>query len=169
PFNKISRYFVQYVVYLIRKLHKVTANFIEWVKNRGTATIVIGNVKGIRNKAKYNKVVNQKIHSWLFGKTTALIEYKAEAVGIRVEYISEEYTSQTCPVCGHRHKPSNRNFRCPVCGFEYHRDGVGAINIYKKYTGYGLVVADLTPAVGVRFSSHLRGPGISPWKLALSQ
>jgi len=98
-----------------------------------------------------------------------MIEYKARLAGVEVEYISEEYTSQTCPVCGHRHKPSNRNFKCPVCGFEYHRDGVGAMNIYKKYLGCGRVVVDLAPAVGVRFNWHLRGLGISPWKLALSQ
>ncbi len=129
----------------------------------------MGDVTGIRHKAKYNKVANQKIHGWLFGKTASLIEYKASAAGIEVKYISEEYTSQTCPVCGYRHKPSNRNFKCPKCGYEYHRDGIGAINIHKKYTDHGLVVAELASATGVRFNSYLCGPGVSLWKLAVSQ
>jgi len=150
-------------------LHKTTSNFIKWVLGKGASVIVMGDVTGIRNRVRYNKKANQKIHGWLFRRIANLIEYKAALAGIKIKYISEEYTSQTCPVCGHKYKPSDRNFRCPVCSFEYHRDGVGAINIYKKYTGCGLVVAGLAPAVGVRYNSHLRGPGISPWKLALSQ
>jgi len=150
-------------------LHKIISNFVKWVIERNAKVIVIGDVTGMRNRAKYNKVANQKLHGWLFRKIANLIKYKAEAAGIEVDFVSEEYTSQTCPVCGHRYKPSNRNFKCPVCGFEYHRDGVGAINIHKKYTGCGLVVAGLAPAVGVRYNSHLRGPGVSPWKLASSQ
>jgi len=150
-------------------LHKITSSFVEWARQNGARIIVIGDVGGIRNKVKYHAKANQKIHDWKFRKITSMIEYKAKLAGIEVKYVSEEYTSQTCPVCGHRRKPSNRNFKCPVCGFEYHRDGVGAINIHKKYLGYGRVVADLAPAVGVRFNPHLRGPGISPWKLALSQ
>ncbi|MDK2786499.1 MAG: putative transposase, partial [Thermotoga sp.] len=52
------------------------------------------------------------------------------------------------------------------CGFEWHRDAVGALNIRKKYTGESLVVGALTSPVGVRYNSHLRCPVImwSPWK-----
>jgi len=97
-----------------------------------------------------------------------LIEYKAKLAGIAVEYVSEEYASQTCPVCGHRHKPANRNFKCSKCGYEYHRDGKGTINTRKKDLGCGQVVAALAPAVGERPEANLRGHGLSPWKLALS-
>lgn len=150
-------------------LHKITSNFVAWAAQRKASKIVIGDVTGIRERVNYNKVANQKIHGWLFSRITQLIEYKAKLAGIAVEYITEEYTSQTCPVCGYRHKPVNRDFKCSECGFKYHRDGVGAINIHKKYLGYGQVVAELAPAVGVRFDPHLRGHGLSPWKLALSQ
>jgi len=150
-------------------LHKIISSFVEWVRQSGARVIVIGDVGGIRNKVKYHVKANQKIHDWKFRKITSMIEYKAKLAGIEMKYISEEYTSQTCPVCGHRRKPSNRHFKCPVCGFEYHRDGVRAINIHKKYLSYGRVVADLAPAIGVKFNPHLRGPGVSPWKLALSQ
>jgi len=150
-------------------LHKITSNFVSCVVERKASKIVIWDVTGIRDHAKYHAVANQKIHTWLFREIVSMIEYKARLAGVEVEYISEEYTSQTCPICGHRHKPSNHNFKCPVCGFEYHRDGVGAMNICKKYLGHGQVVVDLAPAVGVRFNWHLRGLGISPWKLALSQ
>ena len=150
-------------------LHKTTSNFVAWAVQQKASKIVIGDVTGIRECVNYNKVANQKIHGWLFSRIARLIEYKAKLAGIAVENVSEEYTSQTCPVCRNRHKPANRNFKCPKCGFKYHRDGVGAINIHKKYLGYGQVVAVLAPAVGVRLNPHLRGHGLSPWKLALSQ
>jgi len=45
-------------------------------------------------------------------------------------------------------------------GFEYHRDGVGAINIYKRYLGGSQVVAGLAPVKGVRFKPHLCSNGV---------
>ena len=59
---------------------------------------------------------------------------------------------------GTEKKPTNRNYTCS-CGFKYHRDGVGAMNIRKKYQGcFGIpVVADMgtlpmemTPPLGFR-------------------
>ncbi|MEM4239131.1 MAG: transposase, partial [Nitrososphaerota archaeon] len=44
------------------------------------------------------------------------------------------------------------------CGFEYHKDGVGAINIFKRYRGKSHVVGVLASPVGLR--SH--GVSISP-------
>jgi len=67
----------------------------------------------------------------------------------------------------------NRVYRCRKCGFVHHRDVVGALNILRKYlTSIGAistVVADLAPAIGVRYYPHLCGQGgLSPWKQALS-
>ncbi|MHB8190960.1 MAG: zinc ribbon domain-containing protein [Ferrimicrobium sp.] len=46
-------------------------------------------------------------------------------------YLNESYSSQTCPGCLTRYRPSSRHYRCknPVCGFSCHRDALGAINI----------------------------------------
>ena len=51
----------------------------------------------------------------------------------------ERGTSSRCPVCGHRHKPKGRNWRCKACGFEGHRDIVGAVNMHP--IAYGQVVS----------------------------
>ena len=61
------------------------------------------------------------------------------------------YTSQTCPSCGDKHKPSNREYKCK-CGFTYHRDGVGAINIRQKYLGClgNPVAATMASPIGIR-------------------
>lgn len=82
-----------------------------------------------------------------------MIEYKCELRGIKAIIINEAYSSQTCPKCLKKHKPSSRNYIFPFCGFEYHRDGVGAINIKQKqmYKEYAPVVGVMTPPVGIRY------------------
>ena len=112
-------------------LHKHTTKFVKKCAESGIGTIAIGDLTGIRENINYGKRANQKLHQWAFGKVTKLITYKAKALGIKVELVDEAYTSQTCPNCGNRKKPTNRNYTCK-CGFQYHRDGVGAINIRKK-------------------------------------
>jgi len=139
-------------------LQKYTSHLVEYCLKSKINVVVLGNVKGIRNKAMYNKVANQKIHQWLFRKLASILANKCAFAGIRVEYISESYTSQTCPVYGTKNKPSNRNYRCSGCGFEYHREGVGVVNIWQKYTGVSLVVGHLTCPTGVRYQPHLRCP-----------
>ncbi len=132
-------------------LHKHTTEFVKLCESGSIGTIVIGDLTGIRDNIDYGKRANQKLHQWAFGKVTQLISYKAKALGIKVEVIDEAYTSQTCPRCGDKHKPSNREYKCK-CGFVYHRDGVGAINIRKKYLGClgDPVVAAMAPPVGIR-------------------
>ncbi|RKU24040.1 transposase [Candidatus Poribacteria bacterium] len=139
-------------------LHKQTTQFVKYCQVKGIGTIILGDLTGIRNTINYGKRANQKLHQWAFGKIAELITYKAKALGMKVKVIDESYTSQTCPKCGNRKKPTNRNYTCP-CGLKYHRDGVGAINIRQKYLGhFGVpVVADMdkramkmTPPLGFR-------------------
>ncbi|WPX08876.1 transposase [Anaerocellum danielii] len=95
-----------------------------------------------------------------------MIEQKAGFAGIEVVYVKENMTSQICPVCGSKNKPQDRRYECKSCGFKYHRDGVGAINIYGKYTGVSLVVGRLACPAGVRHKVHLRCPAVwntHPW------
>ena len=115
-------------------LHKHTTKFLKYCHTKGIGTIVLGDLTGIRDNINYGKRANQKLHQWAFGKITSLITYKAKILGIKVVQTDEAYTSQTCPSCGKRKKPNNREYTCK-CGFEYHRDGVGAINILRKYQG----------------------------------
>ena len=139
-------------------LHKQTTKFVKYCQAKGMGTIVLGDLRGIRKRMDYGKKRNQKLHQWAFGKIAELITYKAKALGIKVKVIDESYTSQTCPQCGNRKKPNNRNYTCK-CGFKYHRDGVGALNIRRKYLGHFVVpvVADMdrqtmkmTPPLGFR-------------------
>lgn len=141
--------------------HKITTRFISDCEKAKADTIVIGDLNGIRDRAKFGKKSNQKIHQWAFSRIAQKICYKAEMAGIRVIFESEAYTSQTCPKCANRKKPTNRNYHCPRCGFKYHRDGVGAINLWSKVSGYLLypVVGELAAPLGVKFHWHLSRSG----------
>ena len=131
--------------------HKITSRFISDCHRAKADTIVIGDLNGIRESIKYSKKSNQKLHQWAFSRIAQKIHYKAELAGIKVVSKSEAWTSQTCPKCGNRKKPSDRNYTCK-CGFKYHRDGVGAINIRQKYLDRlgDPVVADMAPPLGFR-------------------
>ena len=137
--------------------HKITSRFISDCLKAKADTIVIGDLKGIRKRAKFSKKSNQKVHQWAFARLQSMIAYKAELAGLNIKFVSEAYTSQTCPQCGNRKKPQNRNYHCNHCGFEYHRDGVGAINLWNKVSGFILspVVGDMASPIGVRFHQHL--------------
>ena len=137
--------------------HKITTRFISDCQRAKADTIVIGDLNGIRDNIKYSKKSNQKLHQWTFARIAQKITYKAELAGIKVISTSEAYTSQTCPQCGHRKKPNKRNYHCKQCEFTYHRDGVGAINIFNKVSGLinNPVVGALASPFGVRYYQHL--------------
>jgi len=134
-------------------LHKQTTKLVQTLKSNDVCTVAIGDVRDIRQNVDYGHDDNQRIHQMATGQARAMIEYKCEKHGIKTVVINEAYSSRTCPKCLKRHKPSNRNYKCPFCGFKYHRDGVGAINIRQKqmYGKYASIVGDMTPPVGIRY------------------
>ena len=135
-------------------LHKQTTKLVSTLHQDGVKTVVIGDVRDIRQGLDYGAKTNQKIHQWLFGRTRWMVSYKAERLGMDVVLQEEAYTSQTCPSCGKHNKPNGRNYRCS-CGFRYHRDGIGAYNIRTKYLGdsdSSQVVGPMACPIGVRYA-----------------
>lgn len=63
-----------------------------------------------------------------------MLTYKAEEAGRQVIKVDPKYTSQDCPVCGHREKKHLwiREFQCSNCKSNLHRDVAAAINILTK-------------------------------------
>lgn len=135
--------------------HKQTTKLVSTFKARNVQTVVIGDIRDIRKSVDYGKKANQKIHQMLHGQTRQMLTYKAEKAGMKVALQDERYTSRTCPQCSKRHKPKNRVYKCS-CGFRFHRDGVGAINIRKKYLGCMdiPVVGVMAAPIGLRFRPH---------------
>jgi putative transposase len=141
--------------------HKQTTRLISTLHTQGVQTVVIGDVREIRQDNDTGSTNNQRIHQWSFGSVRHKLTYKAERLGMKVVLEDEYHTSRTCPKCGHvrKSRPQGREFRCTnrLCRWVWHRDGVGAYNIRQKYRGeFGSphVVADMAPATGMRFAPH---------------
>jgi IS605 OrfB family transposase len=98
-------------------------------------TLVIGDPKGITDHDA-GRVQNLRLRRWRRAHLLQALRDKAEQAGMEVRLVDERGTSSTCPRCRQRaSKPNGRKFRCPHCGFQGHRDLVGARNIAAKTGG----------------------------------
>jgi putative transposase len=86
--------------------HKQTTRLVSTLYEEGVQTVVIGDVRDLRQNVDVGHTNNQKIHQWSHGSIRHKITYKAERFGMLVELQEESYTSKTCPVCNHKRQTS---------------------------------------------------------------
>ena len=158
-------------------LHKTSRSFVKWAMKNEVGTVVVGDVEGVQRntankkrnpkKKRRGRKLNQKLSQWPFGLLLMYLTYKLAMEGISLVKITEEYTSQTCPVCGRRKKVSGRVYSC-YCGYREHRDIHGARNILAKYK-YGKIcdtkieisaIKYLRPVASAAKSSRCPEPGL---------
>jgi putative transposase len=108
--------------------HKVSRAIVNFAKENKISVIRLEQLANIRQTARTSRKNEKNLHTWSFYRISQFIEYKANLVGIKVEYVNPVYTSQTCPNCSEKNKAQDRKYKCK-CGFEKHRDLVGAMNI----------------------------------------
>ena len=114
--------------------HKIGRAVVDVAVERKAGTIVIGDVRDVADKGDKGKVQNGRMSRWNHGKIRFSIGYKAEAEGITVAPLVDEYSiSKTCPHRGQRHNSRGRNFSCPTFGIRTHRDVVGQTNILSRF------------------------------------
>ena len=108
--------------------------------SHGVSSIVIGELTGIRNGNVHGGQGNAMVHNyWSHKQVPDRLKWTAEEYGMKLETVSEAYTSQTCPRCGSRHSLRVlRGFRYLDCGLEAHRDAGGVLNIAARYRGYAV-------------------------------
>jgi putative transposase len=140
--------------------HKQSSRLISTLHASRVQTVVIGDVRDIRQDLDVGSKNNQKLHQWSHGSIRHKLTYKAERHGMAVDLQEESYTSQTCPCCGKRYKPRGRNYLCSRCGFTFHRDAVGAINIRHKYRGdfCSCVIGPMARPISIRYVAGVGVP-----------
>jgi putative transposase len=136
-------------------LHKQTTKLVSILRDAKIQTVAIGDLRDCRRAKDYGRKGNQRIYQMPSGIVRHMLTYKAQRLGMRVVLVNERNTTKTCPHCGRRYKPTGRMYCCRQCGFVYHRDGVGAINIRRTYTGSGPVVGAMASPSGVRYHPHM--------------
>lgn len=97
----------------------------------GAKEIWVGDPDGVRDK-NCGRKHNRRMALWEYGEDLRLLEDKALRAGMAFGKGDERGTSSKCPQCGSRHKPKGRQWRCPKCSFQGHRDVVGAFNMHSK-------------------------------------
>ncbi|WP_020374168.1 RNA-guided endonuclease InsQ/TnpB family protein [Sulfobacillus thermosulfidooxidans] len=125
-----------------QKVERVTRNALHHAANQivafclatGITMLYAGDLGTLNHQKRHRRSrrTNQEIGVLEFGRLEQYLEYKLRRYGIPLIKISEAYTSQTCPHCGHLNKVAGRTYHCRACDYQAHRDGVGAVNILNK-------------------------------------
>ena len=135
-------------------LHKQSRQFVDWAEEHDVRIVYVGDVEGVQRNTSARKKSNpkherrsrkhnQRMSQWPFGLLVGYLTYKLKEKGVLLETIDESYTTQTCPVCTRRKKPSGRMYRCK-CGYALHRDVHGARNILSKAKYGKITTGDIT-------------------------
>jgi len=94
---------------------------------------IMEELKNMREKMKYGRRMNRRLHSIPFRKIQSHIFYKSIERGYKPETVNPKNTSKTCPVCGELNKPNGQVYTCRKCGFQADRHLVAAWNIAAKH------------------------------------
>ena len=102
---------------------------------------VLEDLTGIRSATERVRTEDRYVSvSWPYYDLEQKLTYKAVRNGSSVIKVDPAYTSQTCPVCGHREK-KNRNrenhvFCCRKCGYTTNDDRAAAMNLRRMGIQY---------------------------------
>ena len=135
--KKINKLYEQRRNYSNTYMHKASRMIMNYAKENGCSTIVIGNIKNIKQNMKKNKRFVEMPLQNLVQK----IEYKAKLEGIEVEKIREEYTSGVSSIDKEEINRENYNKARRIkrglfktnSGKIINADVNGSINILRKY------------------------------------
>ncbi len=75
-------------------MHTASRKIIDWLVQEGIGTLVIGKNDGWKQEVEMGKRNNQNFVQIPYARFIAMLTYKAELVGIRVQLTEESYTSK---------------------------------------------------------------------------
>ncbi|MEM1765678.1 MAG: transposase [Zestosphaera sp.] len=115
----------------------VVRNTMEWLYWRGVSKVLIGYPKYIaQNSDKSSRINFEVVHTWTYGYLLRRVIEVGEEYDIKVELVSEENTSTTCPQCRVKNQDHKRVYRgllrCYKHSKVFNTDLVGAYNILFK-------------------------------------
>jgi putative transposase len=124
-------------------LHKATTTIsqnhalvcIEDLQVKNMSKSAKGNSKQPGRNVRQKCGLNRSILDQGWAEFRRQLQYKMQWNGGFVVAVAPQYSSQTCPCCGHvakANRPTQARFLCLDCGYENHADVVGAINILAR-------------------------------------
>nr|WP_250137787.1 transposase [Halorientalis salina] len=118
-------------------LHNVSTRILAEAVYFECTHIAFENLKHIRDSLPKKR----KFHQWAHRQLVQLVQYKAEALGIAVEFVPPANTSRRCCECGHtseRNRITRDHFTCTQCGATANADYNAAKNIGWRSVRRGL-------------------------------
>ncbi|MBU2750160.1 transposase [Acidithiobacillus thiooxidans] len=125
-----------------RRLNADTAHYVSKAIAEPHAMVGLEWLKDIRDRTERRhskktsvkrRKANRRVSSWSFAEVQAKTAYKTRLSGGVPIWVDADYTSQTCPICGHigrENRPNNGLlFICAKCGHTLHADLVASRNI----------------------------------------
>ena len=124
-------------------LHKASATIsknhalvvVEDLKVSNMSRSAKGTVDAPGRNVRAKSGLNKSILDQGWGEFRRQLDYKLAWRGGHLIAVPPQYTSQTCPCCGHVSKDNRQTqakFECVDCGFEENADKVGAINVLER-------------------------------------
>ena len=123
--------------------HCVSKEIVQEAKKNGCSTIVMEDLKNIRERIKAGTRVRSRLHRWSFNQLRQFVEYKAAAQGIQVLYVNPAYTSKTCSCCLSLGDRKKHLFSCFNCGSLQHSDLNASRNILRLGLSIDLPTGDV--------------------------
>lgn len=133
--------------------HCVAKQLVQEAHKNGCSTIIMEDLKHIRERIKAGKKMRSRLHRWSFDQLSQFVEYKAAAQGIQVVYVCPAYSSQTCSSCGALGHRVKHRFSCSHCGSLQHSD----LNASRNILRLGISADMPTGDVNRRYIAALSG------------
>jgi putative transposase len=124
-------------------LHKATTTisqnhalvFIEDLQVRNMSKSSAGTAENHGKNVAQKSGLNKAILDQGWSEFRRQLDYKMAWKGGMLFAVPPQYTSQTCPCCGHvsaDNRQTQAKFACVECGYENHADVVGTINVLER-------------------------------------
>jgi putative transposase len=110
--------------------HKISRGIVDFAKQHNFG-ILMEDLKGIRRRIRYGRLLNRRLHAWNFSKLQFYIEYKAKLEGLPVIYVDPKGTSSLCPICGGKLASNGHRLLKCRCGYENDRDMIAGLNMLR--------------------------------------
>ncbi|AOU97721.1 cytosine methyltransferase [Acidihalobacter yilgarnensis] len=121
---------------------------IEDLQVRNMSTSAAGNTEKPGRNVRAKSGLNKSILDQGWFEFRRQLDYKLAWSGGWLVAVPPQYTSRTCPCCGHvsaDNRQTQAQFLCVECGFEDNADVVGAINVLRA--GHARFACEVSGAV----------------------
>jgi putative transposase len=130
--------------------------YVEDLQVKQMSASASGTIEQPGRNVKAKSGLNRAILDQGWGEFRRQLAYKLEWRGGELISVPPQYTSQTCPNCGHvcaENRKTQDVFRCVRCGYGNHADLVGAMNVLRAGQARRACQASgevMPPATGTR-------------------